>query len=134
MIVTAIRSSTLDCLQSLLSRNEKTPSLVPELSLVYEEFGIDAIATAAKSLDKSQRDKLRRIVNARHKVLDKEAMGGYTIGDIVRTNRSCSYKGLLGVNLVITELRTPYICCTRPSGTWAPGLMLDDLEPTTIKK
>lgn len=129
MIIAATRASTLDCLKDLLESKDKTPLLVSKLSEIYSEFGVDAIAAAAKDLDKSHRDRLRRLVNARNKLLDEEAIGQFSIGDVVRVNRDCSYKGLYGVDLVIVELRTPYICCTRPSGTWAPGLMLDDLEP-----
>lgn len=137
---TAIRSDVLDRLKQLISIGAELP--IHELSLIYDEYGVDAIAAAAKQLDKSQRDKLRRLVNKRNKSLDEEAIGDFAIGQIVRINSRCNYQSLHGQDLTIVEIRAPWLVCQRPRSldrcqgdpTFAPGLLKEDLTAIKIEE
>jgi hypothetical protein len=42
----------------------------------------------------------------------------------------CLYPSLVGTELVIDHICHPYIACTRPSGSYAPGLLKTDIQKT----
>ena len=60
---------------------------------------------------------------------------GFRIGDRVtcRSIKSqdlelANYPSLVGIELAIEYFDPPWIVCTRPSGSYAPGLIAEDLE------
>jgi hypothetical protein len=60
--------------------------------------------------------------------MDREAWGEFKPGDLVAISDDCACRSLLGVELVIDHLCYPWIACTRPSGTTAPGLLKTDIK------
>ena len=101
---------------------------IDRLSALYEQYGVDNLQAASRLLDKSQKGKLTRLVLARNKQLDAEALGDFKIGDRVIITSNCDYQSLTGFELQIAEVRAPWLCCTRPSGSFAPGLLKSDIR------
>jgi hypothetical protein len=81
----------------------------------------ESIKAAFKEVPKQLQARLSEIF------LDRQALGDFRIGDRVVISDDCSYRSLLGCELIIDHLCHPYIACTRPSGTYAPGLLKTDI-------
>jgi hypothetical protein len=50
----------------------------------------------------------------------------YAVG-VAGESSICLYPSLVGVELVIDSVYSPYLACVHPSGTFAPGLLKTDL-------
>jgi hypothetical protein len=87
----------------------------------------DLIKLAFKRIPKHLQRNLGRVFKTRQSRLETEAMGDFEIGDLVIISDDCAYRSLSGVELVIDHLCYPWIACTRPSGTTAPGLLKTDI-------
>jgi hypothetical protein len=100
-------NGAIDQLDTICSNPDNTPEL---------------IKAAFKEVPRKLQARLGEIFLAR------QALGDFRIGDRVVISEDCSYRSLSGIELVIDHVCSPYIACTRPSDTFAPGLLKTDIK------
>jgi hypothetical protein len=97
---------------------------IHEIGQLKQAIDAKEFRSAAKSLDKRQLATLKDIseseVNRRHTT----SYEGFRLGDKVSTT---SYNSLVNLELTIVEFADPWVVCVKPSGSYTPALVVDDL-------
>jgi hypothetical protein len=119
------------------------PDAIEALNTIYADPDNtpELIKAAFIEVNRSLQARLRDIF------LDREALGGFRVGDRVmirsesancepdindevRSFEICLYPSLKGTELIIDSICYPYLACKRPSGSDTPGLLKTDLVKT----
>jgi hypothetical protein len=97
-----------------------------------ESIDLPTIKRGRLGVGTTKRGKLwRRIGAAKQIVGTGKCRGNHKIryvAGIARQSSICLYPSLAGIELVIDHICSPYIACTRSSGTFAPGLLKTDIK------
>jgi len=97
---------------------------IHEIGQLKQAIDAKEFRSAARSLDKGQLSTLKDISESEVNRRRTTSYEGFQIGDRVSTT---SYNSLANVELTIVEFDNPWVVCLRPSGNYAPGLVVNDL-------
>lgn len=97
-----------------------------ELTALIEQFPKKDINKAIGKLDIFPASQLTSLYQSYQNRIAFTEYQGFRLGEKVKYI-GINYNNLSNVILTIVEFDLPWIACTRPSGTYAPGLTIEDI-------